>query len=213
MVYLSATNESVTFAVKVAARLASTVASAVDEAYSLTFEAQAPSFDNSWRAGVTVRVLDDRCFGSGHGSVAAAPGLGAEAGRMSHDSNAILTSRDFAAKPQVLAQGCSRVTRAATDPQPRRLNHVVSAESEWPSPSACKSMGLDNPGGLCETVKRVGKEKREVLAAVSNKNIFHMLQLFVNGIKAAKVENAMVVALDDATAEWLAERKVRRARA
>jgi hypothetical protein len=47
-----------------------------------------------------------------------------------------------------------------------------------------------------------------VLAAVSNKNIFHMLQLFVDGIKAANVTNAMVVALDDATGAWLTERHV-----
>ena len=49
-----------------------------------------------------------------------------------------------------------------------------------------------------------------MLAAVSNKNIFHMLNLFVNGIKAANVSNAMVVALDDATDSWLAERNVPR---
>ena len=43
----------------------------------------------------------------------------------------------------------------------------------------------------------------QVLAAVSNKNIFHMLQLYVDGIqKGAKVPNAMVVALDEPTAEW-----------
>ena len=50
--------------------------------------------------------------------------------------------------------------------------------------------------------------RREVLAAVSNKNIFHMLQLFVDGIKAAGVPNSMVVALDDETAAWLQERQV-----
>jgi len=43
----------------------------------------------------------------------------------------------------------------------------------------------------------------QVLAAVSNKNIFHMLQLYVDGIqKGAKVPNAMVVALDEPTADW-----------
>ena len=88
---------------------------------------------------------------------------------------------------------------------------------------------------------------REVLAAVSNKNIFHMLQLFVNGIKAvriiitlpsptlakslfscwplsahpllllafarvqqANISNSMVVALDNQTDSWLAERNVPR---
>ena len=50
----------------------------------------------------------------------------------------------------------------------------------------------------------------QVIAAVSNKNIFHMLNLFINGIKAANISNAMVVALDDATAHWLQERNVHR---
>ncbi len=36
-----------------------------------------------------------------------------------------------------------------------------------------------------------------------------MLNLFINGIKAANVSNAMVVALDDATDAWLADRQVR----
>ena len=34
---------------------------------------------------------------------------------------------------------------------------------------------------------------------MSNKNIFHMLNLYINGVKAAKVPNSMVVALDDET--------------
>jgi len=48
---------------------------------------------------------------------------------------------------------------------------------------------------------------REVIAAVSNKNIFHMLTLFINGVKAAGVANSMVVALDEETGAWLKERK------
>ena len=43
--------------------------------------------------------------------------------------------------------------------------------------------------------------RREVLAAVSNKNIFHMLQLYIDGVpKGAQVPNALVVALDEARA-------------
>ena len=49
----------------------------------------------------------------------------------------------------------------------------------------------------------------QVLAAVSNKNIFHMLQLYVDGFqKGAKIPNSMVVALDEPTAEWCKARDV-----
>ena len=37
---------------------------------------------------------------------------------------------------------------------------------------------------------------------------FHLLQLYVNGIKAANISNAMVVALDDATEAWLIGKNV-----
>ena len=39
--------------------------------YVFTDEAISPSHDGTRRAGVSVRLLDDRCFGNGHGSVAA----------------------------------------------------------------------------------------------------------------------------------------------
>jgi hypothetical protein len=38
-----------------------------------------------------------------------------------------------------------------------------------------------------------------VLAAVSNKNIFHMLGMYIEGVRKANVTNAMVVALDEET--------------
>jgi hypothetical protein len=37
---------------------------------------------------------------------------------------------------------------------------------------------------------------------------FQLLQLYVNGIKAANISNAMVVALDDATEAWLISKNV-----
>jgi len=108
----------------------------------------------------------------------------------------------------VLAHGCGRVPLEEESPPSRPLNHVVKADdAQWPHPQACAED--EGRGRLCEVLKKVAIN-REVLAAVSNKNIFHMLNLFVNGIKAANVSNAMVVALDDATDSWLAERNVPR---
>ena len=42
----------------------------------------------------------------------------------------------------------------------------------------------------------------KVLAAVSNKNIFAMLGTFLVGCARANISNAVVVALDDATAQF-----------
>ena len=44
-----------------------------------------------------------------------------------------------------------------------------------------------------------------MIAAVSNKNIFHMLNLYINGVKAANVPNSMVVALDDETGQSVSQ--------
>ena len=87
--------------------------------------------------------------------------------------------------------------------------HPTASQKDqaWPPAAKCKELDLEK---LCEVVATVGTANREVIAAVSNKNIFHMLQLFVNGIKAANVTNGMVVALDDQTDSWLAERNVPR---
>ena len=47
------------------------------------------------------------------------------------------------------------------------------------------------------------------VGVLSNKNIFHLLQLYVDGFqKGAKIPNSMVVALDEPTAEWCKARDV-----
>jgi hypothetical protein len=60
---------------------------------------------------------------------------------------------------------------------------------------------------LCDVVSRVARN-REVVAAVSNKNIFYMLGLFIDGLKKTKIENYVIVALDEETAAWCKERDV-----
>ena len=179
--YLSATKESVAFARKAAARMGAldAAASAAAEAYVLTDEAISPSHDGVRRAGISVRVLEDRCFGAGHGSVAAAPSTGGGASGMGNP-NQILSSREFAAKPLVLRQGCTPVAAPPDDPPARPLNYVLPAGSAWPPRELCTQLEVED---LCATVARVAVN-RIVLAAVSNKNIFHMLQLFVNGSAA-----------------------------
>jgi hypothetical protein len=52
----------------------------------------------------------------------------------------------------------------------------------------------------------VANPQRQVLAAVSNSNILYMLGLFLDGVAAANITNAVVVALDAKTARWCAER-------
>jgi hypothetical protein len=183
-----------------------------DEMYELTQEVFAPAHDAKRSAGASVRILPPSCFAVGRGSVAAATasasgggGGGGMAAVFGGSANAILTSRAFDARPQVLRQGCAKVSPPEGSPPSRPLNYVVPQEStEWPKPEACESLGVQ---GLCSVLKTVHRQ-REVLAAVSNKNIFHMLQLFVNGIKAANVSNAMVVSLDDATESWCHDRSV-----
>jgi len=203
--YLSATYESVAYARKCLARIQALGkdASEQDIAFVMTDEAISPSHDGVRRAGISVRLLDGRCFGNGHGSVAAAPLVGSSHGAQ-HNPQAILSSRNFAAKALVLTHGCSPVAPSPGDPPPRPMNWVIPKSDPWPPQAICASLGLES---LCETVARVAVN-REVIAAVSNKNIFHMLQLFVNGIKTAGVKNGMVVALDDETSQWLEARNV-----
>ena len=184
-------------------------ASPTDDAYLFTREAIGPAYDGKRVAGVSVRVLGGSCFGVGHASVAGAVASatsGADAPRASFGgSNEILTSRRFEARQTVLTRGCAKAAPEEGTPAARPLNYVVPPAEAWPPRTTCEQLQLSE---LCDVVSRVAIG-REVLAAVSNKNIFHMLQLFVNGIKAANVSNAMVVALDDATDAWLAQKDVR----
>ncbi|KAK3259995.1 hypothetical protein CYMTET_31032, partial [Cymbomonas tetramitiformis] len=118
------------------------------------------------------------------------------AGRTS-SSNELITSHDMGvAKELVLSQGCAPQPRQG--PPPRKLNYVVPLDAEFPPSKTCQDLELQ---GLCDVVGRVANN-REVLAAVSNKNIFHMLKLYFKGVRAANVSNAMVVALDEETGEF-----------
>jgi hypothetical protein len=185
-----------------------------NEGYELTREAFAPAHDGKRSAGVSVRVMPSTCWGVGRGSVAAAAagtggggGGGSLASMFGGGNNDVLQSRAFEeARRQVLQSGCAKVDPPSGSPPSRPLNWVVPPAASWPPRATCEALGLI---GLCDVLGKVAVGRR-VLAAVSNKNIFHMLGLFVNGIKAANVSNAMVVALDDATDAWLAERSVPR---
>ena len=52
---------------------AASAAASRDEAYQFTSEAIGPAHDGKRSAGVSIRVMPSSCFGSGGGSVAAAP--------------------------------------------------------------------------------------------------------------------------------------------
>ena len=208
--YFAATHQSVQLAKTLAARLGcerppcDVTAGGTAEAYALTEEVAGPAYEGVTRAGVSFRLLSDGCFGTGGGSVGRAPALTDASRSHGANPNAILSSRAFDSREQTLAHGCAVVPRKPHAPTPRPLNWVVPAEVAWPPSAECDRLGLQ---ALCATVGRVAVN-REVIAAVSNKNIFHMLQLFVNGIKAAGIPNSMVVALDDETATWLQQRQV-----
>ena len=134
---------------------------------------------------MSIQLLSEECFGAARGSVAQAGG--GDGGRPP-DPNQVLSSREFAQREQVMQHGCAVVPPAPGAPTPRPLNWVIPPHVSWPPRDVCTETGVEE---LCDVVGRIAV-RREVLAAVSNKNIFHMLQLFVNGGKAAKGPNLMV---------------------
>ena len=74
----------------------------------------------------------------------------------------------------------------------------------WAHPtghSACRCGTDENMRALCALLRTAAID-REVLAAVSNKNIHAMLGTFLVGCAKANITNAMVVALDDQTAAF-----------
>jgi hypothetical protein len=77
------------------------------EDYAFTDEAIGPAHDAKRSAGVTVRVMQPTCFGTGRGSVAVAPAPSDpnmdERAMVMGNSNAILSSRVFTARNQVMA--------------------------------------------------------------------------------------------------------------
>ena len=76
------------------------------EDYAFTDEAIGPAHDAKRSAGVTVRVMQPTCFGTGRGSVAVAPAPSDpnmdERAMVMGKSNAILSSRVFTARNQVM---------------------------------------------------------------------------------------------------------------
>lgn len=136
--------------------------------------------------------------------------------------NALLHSAAHDATPAVVASQCAaelphadpalRAAQAAEDEareaagEPRRarpLNFILPSSAPFPPPAECAARDLES---LCAVLRSVVGARREALVAVSNKNIHHMLQLYIDGVKRAKVSNALVVALDDETGAWLKER-------
>ena len=201
---------------------------------ALTDELLMPAYDDVTRAGAAFRVLPSACFaarGGGARVVEAArafesvpdarrsdPGNGgyqASLGAFSaagEDPNAILTSQTFDDARRVVTRdggvggdgggegNCAALdARARVGPTPRALRFVADPDGPWP-------VKCGEFPDLCDVVSRVASPKRQVLAAVSNSNILYMLGLFLDGVAAANITNAVVVALDEKTARWCAAR-------
>ena len=201
---------------------------------ALTDELLMPAYDDVTRAGAAFRVLPSACFaarGGGARVVEAArafesvpdarrsdPGNGgyqASLGAFSaagEDPNAILTSQTFDDARRVVTRdggvggdgggegNCAALdARARVGPTPRALRFVADPDGPWP-------VKCGEFPDLCDVVSRVANPKRQVLAAVSNSNILYMLGLFLDGVAAANITNAVVVALDEKTARWCAAR-------
>ena len=221
-------------ATRVAAWLGAATADRRDADAALTDELLMPAYDAVTRAGAAFRVLPSACF-SAHGGgakvVEAArafesvpdarrsdPGNGgykASLGAFSaagEDPNAILTSQTFDDVRRVVTRdgpigtgargegNCATIDASKrVGPAPRALRFVAEPDGPWP-------VNCGEFPELCEVVSRVANPQRQVLAAVSNSNILYMLGLFLDGVAAANVTNAVVVALDEKTAWWCAAR-------
>jgi len=128
--------------------------------------------------------------------LASAPVSTSEAAKVTH-MNDIITSAEFAKGKESYHQyGCNLHPR--TGPTPRPLNMRVAPTAPFPPREICSSEEL---GNLCDVLYRI-HVNREVLVAVSNKNIFHMLGMYIEGVRKANVSNAMVVALDEETGRY-----------
>mmetsp|Transcript_33962 Transcript_33962/g.47046 ORF Transcript_33962/g.47046 Transcript_33962/m.47046 type:complete len:726 (-) Transcript_33962:56-2233(-) len=116
-------------------------------------------------------------------------------------TNAIITSQTLEhGKALALSQGCRVQPRQG--PRPREMNYHIPLSSLYPPLGACAEGHLEE---LCRVLDKV-HIRREVLVAVSNKNIFHMLGMYMDGVKSANISNALVVALDEETGRFCRER-------
>ena len=184
-----------------------------------------PAYDNTFKAGARLKPLRQLC----RYSLKQIPNRGSRyvpsvsAGRddgdeLSGDPNAIIPSQKFD-NGRSFALGdensddvvnkhkqCERSAWSEeSGPHPRKLRYIVpwssSRELELESwPANCDG-GSEK---LCEVVKKVAIN-REVLVGVSNSNIFHMLQLWIDGLQKTEITNYMIVALDERTAKWCEE--------
>ena len=186
----------------------------------LTRLVHAPAHDGDSRSGVSMRVLRSSCFGNARSRFALSSPVSAIDGNLPSTPeeklldtpggaampergagpNDILRSASFRfARELVLSHGCGVRPRDEGSASPRALNELVGPTDEFPRPSACAAD--ENMVALCSLLKVAAKD-REVLAAVSNKNIHAMLSTFLVGVARAKITNALVVALDDETARF-----------
>ena len=181
-----------------------------------------PAHDGDSRAGTSMRALRGSCFvgakpsmfssavayregGGGGGDdidllIDGHPAGVSTGGSMGTGSNDILKSAEFAeARSTVMAHGCAARPRDEGAATPRPLNDLLGPHDVFPHPAACAED--ENMVALCALLREAAIG-REVLAAVSNRNIFAMLGTFLVGVARANITNAVVVALDDPTAEF-----------
>ena len=178
-----------------------------------------PAYDNTFKSGARLKPFRHACRYNmkqipSRGSRYAPSEDMPRGDELSGDPNAIIPSQKFE-NGRLFALGdehsddiinkhkqCERSTWSeGSGPHPRKLRYIVP----WPKkhedgsswPANCED-GLDK---LCEVVKQVAIN-REVLVGVSNKNIFHMLQLWIEGLQKTEITNYMIVALDEQTARW-----------
>lgn len=170
---------------------------------ALTDELLMPAHDARQRAGASFRLLNSECFG-GRGTVVKVPdGATSWDGTSAHQDAIIKATPEFkTAKAHVRRDEKCGIAKQAerVGPKPRPLRFIADPDGMYP-------VGCDELSELCQVVKKVAKN-REILAAVSNKNIFYMLGLYIDGLKRTNITNYVIVALDKETADWCKERDV-----
>jgi|TARA_B100001142_G_scaffold255254_2_gene256441 hypothetical protein len=212
LVLMHATDESR----RLAEWLATGNDNAVDADVALSDELLLPAHDERQRSGATFRVLPSKCFSSwkAGGAIAEAakgfpgkPWYGDTYVSRAEDPNKILTTETFdSARGVVLRDGpigdgddngnCAAIApRDRRGPTPRALRYIAPPAGDFPV--GCEA-GLAD---LCKVVRKVAIN-RQVLVAVSNKNIFYMLGLYLDAVATANITNSIVVALDKDTAAW-----------
>ena len=115
-------------------------------------------------------------------------------------SNDLLRSAAFdEARPLVLRHGCAARPAANASARARPLSWLLPAGEPFPRAAGCREG--EHVAALCDVLKQVAL-RREVLAAVSNKNILSMLRTFLEGTRRAKITNVALVALEPSPQPW-----------